>query len=134
MMEKICSTTGCNRMISARGLCHNHYELARCHGTRDELPRVNFRHGNSSHPYFTVWNNMRTRCNNPKAHNYKWYGALGVRVCSRWNNLGNFVADMGERPKGYTLDRTDPTGNYEPDNCRWVDAKTQANNKRANYV
>ncbi len=84
------------------------------------------------HPLFKVWCEMRYRCFNPNKHNYKYYGALGVTVCDRWMSFENFVADMGDRPKGATLDRIDYRGNYEPSNCRWADSKTQANNKTNN--
>ena len=74
---------------------------------------------------------MHERCRNPNNHDYRWYGALGVRVCERWASFENFYADMGE-PNGLTLDRIDPRGNYEPENCRWATWDVQRVNKRAN--
>lgn len=73
---------------------------------------------------------MRQRCSNP--HNVKWkyYGARGITVCDRWNSYQNFLADMGERPPGMTIDRVNVNGNYEPTNCRWVDALEQSRNRR----
>jgi hypothetical protein len=82
-------------------------------------------------PTYNSWRGMKYRCTLPsQTDNYKNYGALGVRFCDRWNVFANFLEDMGVRPEGMTLDRIDPTGNYEPSNCRWADAKTQAANKR----
>jgi hypothetical protein len=77
---------------------------------------------------------MLDRCRNPGAVNYAYYGGRGVKVCERWlgeDGYRNFLADMGERPKGRTLDRIDPDKGYEPSNCRWATAKEQVENRRA---
>lgn len=87
-------------------------------------------HGMSETPTYNSWECMRARCYNPHNASFKYYGGAGITVCDRWkNSFENFLADMGERPEGTTIDRIDAGGNYEPSNCRWADAKTQALNK-----
>lgn len=73
---------------------------------------------------------MRQRCLNPNATGYDRYGGCGISVCDRWGSFENFLADMGERPEGTTLDRfPNPGGDYEPGNCRWATAKEQRSNR-----
>jgi hypothetical protein len=82
-------------------------------------------------PTFISWAAMMTRCMNSNQRSFKHYGGRGISVCKRWHSFENFLADMGERPPGKTLDRfPDGDGNYEPGNCRWATAKEQAANRR----
>lgn len=77
------------------------------------------------------YNQMLSRCLNPNADNYSYYGGRGIVICYSWlQSFENFLTDMGERPEGKTLDRADSNGNYEPGNCQWATAKQQASNRR----
>lgn len=126
-----CSFEGCGKIAKlTKGLCPTHYARLLRHGRTDAGRGWNSKaHLHSKHPMYGGWQQMILRCHDPKNSIYYRYGAVGIRVCDQWReNFQNFLADMGERPSGMTVDRIDPMGNYEPSNCRWADAKTQRNN------
>ena len=79
---------------------------------------------------YVTWIAMRARCYNPNIPDFKKYGARGITICNRWNSFTNFLTDMGERPKGTTLDRIDNELGYKPDNCRWATKSEQCRNTR----
>lgn len=91
------------------------------------------KHGKTSNgnsKIYRTWANMVTRCTNPKASNWKYYGGRGIKVCDKWRTFINFYNDMGDCPDGLTLDRIDVNGDYKKSNCRWADWETQCKNKR----
>jgi hypothetical protein len=78
---------------------------------------------------------MRHRCEKSADHDYKNYGGRGIRVCDRWKDFANFVADIGYRPsQKHSLDRLNNGGNYEPGNCRWATKMEQEHNKRTSRM
>jgi len=80
-----------------------------------------YRHGWANTPTYNTWSSMKSRCHDPGNGSYASYGGRGITVCARWLVFENFLADMGQRPSlDYQIDRRDPDGNYEPNNCRWL--------------
>lgn len=92
------------------------------------------KHGRSQDPSgsaYATWSSMFARCYNPKSPSYSDYGGRGIKICNRWHKFENFLADMGERPRGTSIDRwPDKNGNYEPGNCRWATQTQQMYNTR----
>ena len=84
-------------------------------------------------PLYSTWCGMKSRCNNPNNPHYKNYGGRGITVCAEWSiSYHAFIADMGLKPVGTTLDRIDNNQGYSKANCKWSTHKEQQRNQRVN--
>ena len=111
-----CRTSAVNRRLAKEG---RHPSRKHGHTTRASTTRT-----------YNTWKGMHGRCRYERVNGFGSYGGRGITVCDRWSTFENFLADMGERPEGMTLDRIDVNGRYEPSNCKWSTPKEQAQNKR----
>ena len=88
------------------------------------------KHGMEGTPTYNVWAHMLSRCRNQSHKQYADYGGRGITVCDDWLSFPQFLADMGKKPRGKSLDRIDNDGPYAPGNCRWATYKEQLRNQR----
>lgn len=116
---------GTERMVLARLLRNGGSSSCGCN-------RIKHGHSNGriKSRTYKSWEAMMQRCTNQNASDYHRYGGRGIQICEQWGSFENFLADMGVRPEGKTLDRIDNLGNYDPDNCKWSTAQEQQQNKR----
>lgn len=128
------------KCVCGNVVCVSFYKLKTGHTKscgclqREKCAQRNFKHGYKKRncdtiSEYKIWKSMRSRCDNKKSEFFYRYGGRGITYCDRWNNFENFLKDMGRIPyEGWSLDRIDNDGNYEPNNCRWASSATQARN------
>lgn len=125
---------GTEKAIVGYSLRNGNSTSCGCNGRLRQIEQAT-RHGHNRvgqrTPTYRTWLKMRERCSNPDHEHFCHYGGRGIKVCNHWQeSFEAFLRDMGERPKGKTLDRIDPDGDYEPGNCRWATHSEQMKNRR----
>jgi hypothetical protein len=119
-------------------VCGKRFKVHVCHldrikhcskSCREAAYHFHSRRGQISSTY-SAWVAMKRRCYGVNTKSYPYYGARGIKVCQSWDQFENFLVDMGERPKGMTLDRIDPNGDYCRQNCHWATRTVQSQNRR----
>lgn len=122
----------CGNLTTTTGINLRHGRTRSCGCFEQESRSTNnLKHGLVGTYFYYIWNAMQNRCSNPNNPKYRDYGARGIKVCARWNDVANFAADMGPRPSSeHSIDRIDNDGNYEPTNCRWATVAQQHANRR----
>lgn len=125
---------GTIRNIDKYSLTHNGTNSCGC--LQKEQPNRK-KHGMSKATIHRTWRNMKDRCYNKNNKEYSDYGGRGIKVCERWlDNFEAFYSDVSSllhyNEMGYSIDRIDNNGNYEPNNVQWATKTEQNKNKRNN--
>jgi len=117
----------------ARGanLKNNDVQSCGCY-QKERATKLNYKHGGSGTRLYNIWRGMRDRCNNPNNQRYKNYSGRGILITEEWSDYSVFRdwALKNNYQDCLSIDRKNVNGNYEPGNCRWVDNKTQNENKQ----
>lgn len=126
----------CGNVKSQRAPCVTSGAIKSCGCANIEALRNKGTHRGTvkgaKHPLWDLWCGMIARCENPNHVGYANYGGRGIAVCQRWKDFVAFTSDVGARPAGFSLDRLDTNGNYEPGNFRWATPREQSLNTSRN--
>lgn len=123
----------CGKVKEADGVSVRSGKIISCGHVKTTRGAANqYKHGHAGRGTHTAtyrcWRNMLTRCYDVKSERWKNYGGRGIIVCREWFSFENFLHDLGEKPKGLTIERRDVHGNYEPANCCWATWAEQMRN------
>ena len=126
----------CGNIITTTSNCLLKGNTKSCgHNKKEICKLINFKHGFTKTKEYRCWRNIKNKCLNKNTHDYKYYGKRGIKIYNKWlNSFDNFLKDMGNCPKGYTIERKDNDGNYEPGNCKWATRADQNRNTRRTVI
>lgn len=120
---------GKETIVFGDALRSGHTKSCGCHRLE-----VNTKHGKCGSGSYISWDKMIQRCKNPNNSAYKHYGERGIYVCDEWLDFSNFYKDMGDRPKGMTIERVNSEDGYHKGNCVWVSQSDQTRNTSRNII
>jgi hypothetical protein len=129
----VCSC-GNVRSVAGTDLRRGHSKSCGCL-QKQLASKANRTHRKTNSTEYHSWSNMKARCLNKNHPRWADYGGRGIFVCQSWiDSFECFLKDMGKCPAGYSIDRIDVNGNYEPSNCRWASNNQQARNCRKTKI
>ena len=124
---------GVEKVIVAKDIIAGHTKSCGCL-RKKMLSKKNKTHGMRRTKIYNTWSLMKARCLNKNSPNYRYYGGRGITICAKWLTFENFYKDMGNVPKGKSLDRKNNNKGYCKSNCKWSTPKEQANNRGNSHL
>lgn len=124
---------GNETIVAASKLKSGHTKSCGCK-LKELCRNANIKHNMTKSREFVIWCGIKQRCFDKNSSHYNRYGGRGITVCPEWLNFENFYKDMGNIPKGYSIDRIDNNGNYEPNNCRIIPIGKQKRNTSKSLI